>query len=93
MKEKKSGWGDYLGLPSLIGSITGAGTAYIAAQAGTIGFIALREIANLAYGQPLSPIPEILGDYVVYTSVAGAIGEISGSLLAKRIWKALKGGD
>lgn len=93
MSEKKGSWKDYLGLPSLIGSITGAGTAYMAAQAGTIGYITVREIMNLVYGQPLSPIPELLREYVVYTSVAGAIGEVSGSLLAKKIWKTLRGGD
>jgi hypothetical protein len=90
MKDEKKD-GRYLGLPSLLGSITGAGTAYLAAQAGTIGYITIREMMNLALGQPLSSVPEILREYVTYTSLAGAIGEISGSLLAKRIWNALKG--
>jgi len=92
-EKRKSGWKEYLSLHSLIGSITGAGTAYMAAQGGTLLYIAGRETMNLVYGLPLSPIPELLKEYALYTSLAGAIGEVSGSFLAKKVWKGLIGDD
>lgn len=58
MKEKKRRrLRDYFGLPALLGSIGGAGTAYLAAQAGTVGYIAIREIYQFVFTHQLSPIP------------------------------------
>jgi len=91
--EKKGGWRRYLGLPSLLGSVMGAGTGYLAVQAGSITYLAAREIINLISGQPLSSIPEILKDYALYTSLGGAVGEAAGSLLARKCWRAINGGE
>lgn len=78
-------------LPSLLGSISGAGAAYLASQTGSTIYIAVREATNFVLGQPLSSIPEILKDYALYTSAAAGIGEIGGYVLAKKIWRALRG--
>ncbi|MEM5766429.1 MAG: hypothetical protein QW423_02240 [Candidatus Aenigmatarchaeota archaeon] len=90
MKEKDEK-GSWKGLTSLISSIGGAGIGYIAAQCGSIAYIAAREITNFATGSSLAPIPELLADYAIYTSAAAFVGEIGGYILHKKIWKTLRG--
>lgn len=78
---------------SFVGSAVGSGGAYMAAQLGTISYLGVRELVNIATGQPLSSVPDILKEYALYTSAAACIGEIGGYKLANKIWQALKRGD
>lgn len=79
------------GLSSLICTASGAGIGYIAAQCGSIAYIAGREILNVSSGLPVAPVLDLLKDYAIYTSMAAFVGEVSGYLFHKKIWKSLGG--
>ncbi|MEM5879114.1 MAG: hypothetical protein QXU74_01310 [Candidatus Aenigmatarchaeota archaeon] len=85
---KKSFW---KGLTSLLCTASGTGIGYMVAQCGSLAYIAGREIWNLVNGLSIAPIPELLRDYAVYTSTAALIGEVSGYVFHKKIWKTLGG--
>jgi hypothetical protein len=78
-------------LSSLICTASGTGLGYMIAEGGSIAYIVGKEIMNLAYGLPIAPISDILKEYALYTSAAAFIGEVSGYVFHKKIWKALGG--
>jgi hypothetical protein len=86
---KKNFW---KGFSSLICSLGGAGLGYMAAQCGSVAYLAGREVLNLSSGLPLTPFVDILKDYAIYTSAAAFVGEVGGYILHRKIWKML-GGD
>jgi len=74
-------------LSSLVCTVSGAGLGYMIAQSGSLAYIAAREITNIATGNPVASLTEILRDYAVYTSAAALIGEVGGYIFHKKIWK------
>ncbi|MHC1587756.1 MAG: hypothetical protein ACXQTX_04720 [Candidatus Syntropharchaeia archaeon] len=83
---------EYLSIPSLLGSIAGAGTAYVASQIGSVGYLTFKCAVDI-YNGSFPDISEILKEYAMITSAGAAIGEFSGSFMARKLWNFLKGGD
>ncbi len=78
---------------SLMGAILGSGGAYMVGQVGGVVYLATRELTNFLLYKKITPLPEIALQYALITSASALVGQIGGYVIAKKLYKALFGGD